>query len=370
MDDNTIFTPLISVTRSDAKAVLNALSENDIVPEIASSLIASPDIDIVTISVRKSQLVRAVSIIQSMLAPAAFSLSSSSGLRSVILIPVDFTPKSILACRVGFDLARRLNSHPVILHTYVQRTIESTFNLSDAIAHESETLVSHDSIVKMEKLKTENFEKTVKAYQAQGKLLHIPFSSVLLPGVPENVIRDYTRSNDTKIIVMSTRDSHKKAEELVGSVTAEVLDSCRVPLFTVPENSDCPDIKSIQRLAFFCNLDRQDMLSMETFLAIFGYPEVEITLIPVNGCSSPKAKEKADKLLNFCKATYPSASFTLKNFPAQTSRQDLARYIDEEDIQLLIVQNKKKNIFARILNPGLAHILFFERDMPMIVIPV
>ena len=42
-------------------------------------------------------------------------MAGSSG---KILMPVDFSPYTMMACRLGFALARRLNLHPVILYAY------------------------------------------------------------------------------------------------------------------------------------------------------------------------------------------------------------------------------------------------------------
>ena len=37
---------------------------------------------------------------------------------------------------------------------------------------------------------------------------------------------------------------------------------------------------------------------------------------------------------------------------------------------LIVVPNKKKNVFSRLFNPSLAHKILFAADIPMLVIPV
>ena len=49
------------------------------------------------------------------------------------------------------------------------------------------------------------------------------------------------------------------------------------------------------------------------------------------------------------------------------------RQVTESDFDrfdLIIVPNKKKNIFSRFFNPGVAHKVLFQTDIPMLVIPV
>ena len=56
------------------------------------------------------------------------------------------------------------------------------------------------------------------------------------------------------------------------------------------------------------------------------------------------------------------------------SFKDAASIINDiektERIDLIVVPNKKKNVFARFFNPTLAHKILFHADIPMMTIPV
>ena len=51
-------------------------------------------------------------------------------------------------------------------------------------------------------------------------------------------------------------------------------------------------------------------------------------------------------------------------------RNEIDVAIPKKGVDLLIVPNKKTNVFSRIFLPTIAHKSLFERDMPMLVIPV
>ena len=53
-----------------------------------------------------------------------------------------------------------------------------------------------------------------------------------------------------------------------------------------------------------------------------------------------------------------------------TVTDDFEKIQKRRHIDLIVVPNKKKNIFARFFNPSLAHRLLFHSDIPMMVIPV
>lgn len=44
--------------------------------------------------------------------------------------------------------------------------------------------------------------------------------------------------------------------------------------------------------------------------------------------------------------------------------------IADNHIQLMIVPNKKSSAFSRFFRPTLAHRILFERDVPLLVLPV
>lgn len=321
-----------------------------------------------SIEVATDDVVRATRIIHAISSNFATSKHASSLIGGTeILIPIDLSPKSLAACRVGFDLAERLNVGARLLHSYL--IPQKELNIVDVISQD-DTLMSAENVRQTAQTQLSNFGKMLKQQQILGEMPQVSFTTDLVPGMPEECILEKAKLRRPKLIVMSTRSRHRKAEELIGSVTAEVLDGSRVPLFTVPEDYECPGIRNITRLVFFCHGDNYDKTSMERFLALFDFPALHITLLPVMDRDSRKASAYVDKLAKEFGAIYPESQFDTLVLNKNTFRNKFKDYLEDEEIELLVVQNKKKNIFSRLLNPGIAHILLYERDMPMIILPV
>ena len=55
---------------------------------------------------------------------------------------------------------------------------------------------------------------------------------------------------------------------------------------------------------------------------------------------------------------------------APVFREQLEPWAAGEGIKLIVVPNKKKNIFARLFNPGMAHRVVFDSNLPMLALPV
>lgn len=297
-----------------------------------------------------------------------------TGVSGNLLIPVDFSPYSMLACRYGFQLAIRLDLHPVIMYAFTTPYFTGAMPFSqefpDNYNADIPDVEAYLDVQKEAHRMMTAFKKKIGDAQAQGTLPSVKYSTVLNEGVPEDVILEYCRLTPPALVVMATRGKEKKEDELVGSVTAEVLDSCRVPLFVVPENCSYQSIESIRQIAYFCNLDQQDILSIDMLMRMFDYPDVDITLIPVNPRAKFEVKKKVDALCGYLSKNYPTAKFKTAVFKDNSFREEFEDFEKRSKLEMIIVPNKKKNVISRIFNPGIAHRLLFEKDMPLLALPV
>lgn len=328
----------------------------------------------VRVCVEYADLAKALRIVESEADRELATLNARlSGLSSELLIPVDFSDHSLLAVEVGFDLAARLHLSPVLLHTVVTPYFQGDMDGSDPVAEEQEELdnaeiqltLSQQAAVEMDRLKAK-----IRRRIADGTLPPLEFRSELREGIPEEVILQYSKRTPPSFIVMATRGASRRERELVGSVTAEVLDSCRVPLFIIPEHHTMPAIRSINSVIFFCNLDQQDILSMDTFQRMFSYPDdAHIHLVSVNPRAT-KIDAKLKALAKYFSDNYPDSDFIPLPLPVDSHfRNEMEKLMSVHNIQLLVVPNRRRNVFQRLFNPSVAHRILFEKDIPMLALP-
>lgn len=296
-----------------------------------------------------------------------------AGMSGNMLIPVDFSESSKVAVTIGFKLARRIGVHPVVMNAYVA----PLFN--PAVSGDADPMLAGEDIAEAEEarnireissVRLSKFKRQIGEWQKQGEVPDLKFTASLLEGVPEEVILSYCKDTPPVLVVMATRGVDRKEEELIGSVTAEVLDSCRVPVFTVPEHCSIDSIEDVKRLMLFCNMDQHDIMTVDALMRMFEYPDCEVTLVPVMSRKGSRVKSKMTALCDFFNNNYPTARFSLFIPQSDDYRKGIDREISDKDIELLIVPNKRTNVFSRIFHPTIAHKFLFERDMPMLVIPV
>ena len=162
---------------------------------------------------------------------------------------------------------------------------------------------------------------------------------------------------------MGTREAQRKERELVGSVTAELLDGGRHTIISIPAKCQLRDLDSIKEITFFCNLDQTDLLALDTLKRILQNQKVTINLVYIERHYRRASQEDVDNLLDYCYTHFPNYKFNFSRTPADKLVLDPAE-------EMIVVPNRRKNIISRLFNPGLAHRILFQNDIPMMVIPV
>ncbi|MCH5228931.1 MAG: universal stress protein [Muribaculaceae bacterium] len=301
-----------------------------------------------------------------------------SGHKGELLIPVDFNDYCLCACRSGFDLASHMHLQPVILHAYPTPVFNTSFTLDDTIdpgmdnsfEEEFNEVEMSKDFQKQGRKKMKELIETLHREQKEGTLPDLNFKALMEDGVAEDVIKEYCRLSPPSLVVMVTRGKEKKGEQLIGSVTAEVLDDCKVPVLSIPENCNFTLVKNLKEVIFLCNLDQHDLITVDTFMRMFEYPDVTITLIPIGERQDKQLKNKLLNLKNYFSKTYPTAHFITAILSSKSFMDDFNHYESQRGTEMIVVPNRKKNAFMRLFNPGIAHRLLFQRDLPLLSIPI
>ena len=288
---------------------------------------------------------------------------------NTVLIPVDFSDYSLKACALGFDFAYRNRGDVVLLYSYLSAPYSDIMPF-DSDEYEATDFVADDSTIeKVSNDKMDKFIALIKQNIAAGELADVKYSYVITEGIPENAILNYSKEIEPKVIVMGTRGKNKK--ELIGSVTAEVLDAGKFPVLAVPENMTLNSIADIRNVVFFSNLRQQDMISFDSFARTLGESSVKVTIIPViDRKHTDNYNIAVDALLNYCRNRYNGVKFDCISIDDKDFVSGFNKYAKTNQVDLILIPNKKKNIFARLFNPSVAHKILFLTDTPMLVVPV
>ena len=160
---------------------------------------------------------------------------------------------------------------------------------------------------------------------------------------------------------------------MIGSVTAEVLDEGRFTVLTVPEPLPLEASLNPSNILFFSNLNQDDILAIDALYRLFGNSEASVTIVHI-----PKKKRFSDtsadkalrRLSEYCRNNFRHYHFVSVPICQADGDKEFAELHRTHNFDLIVVPNRKRNAFSRLFNPGLAHKILFQTDIPMLIIPV
>lgn len=287
-----------------------------------------------------------------------------------ILIPVELTDQINEVCDYGFYFAQKLNADVVFLHAYLTPAYTITSSSSTEIntysLTDTETI---RRIVKTNNADVENLTKLVQRWIAEDKIPNVKFSFEVCEGVAEDEILAYCKREKPSMVVMGTRGRNRQDENLIGSVTAEVLEACRVPVMAIPAGLELkPD--EIRRIAFLTNFDQNDLIAIDTVISFFGKEKIELYFI-----HTTDKKESWDEVMlagikDYFSNHYPGMKIDYAIIDKNESLDKVQPYLEKLAIDLVALNPKRRSLFARIFNQGIATRLLFNVDTPLMVMHI
>lgn len=286
-----------------------------------------------------------------------------------ILIPIDFSDYSFKACQIGFDFAKNHDAKVMLLHVYFSPYFPGAIPVTDTFTYE----VTEDEALKQVQVRVKKdmklFSEMLHQKVKDGLLADVKFDYTLREGIPEDEINHYCREYQPTLVVMGTRGKDQKELDLIGSVTAEVLDFAKFPVFAIPENVSFSMLDEVNNIAFFTNFDQQDLIALDTFMRLFGDYKFKITFVHMSAKPDTWNEIKLAGIKEYFGKHYPGREANYTIIDNNNFLDGVEKLVRSEKIDILTITNRKRNIFARLFNPSIAHKMLFHADTPLLVIP-
>lgn len=270
-----------------------------------------------------------------------------------ILVPFSFSEYSFQAGRIAFYWAEKMNASLLFLHITTQKDT---------------------SLLEVEIDNT----KTQYIKEIEEKTLpDISFEFHLKQGVVEDVIKQYDKKLRPILVIMGTRDKKQKQADLIGSVTAEVMEQIKTPVLAIPNEIFLKPLERIKNIAIATSLGKNYLLNYDKGMQFFKEFTGNIHVLHVMETGEINHKEdyddkqqKMQDLLTKAKTAYPNANITPKFIEATQSRaRELNFFAEINKIDLIVV--KKSNrlwLLNKLLFASTAQNLVFHAETALLVI--
>ena len=286
-----------------------------------------------------------------------------------ILVPVDFSEFTLKTCEFAFALAKEINCDIKLMHVYFSSFYPTSIPFGD-------TFTVQPAVEGMYKDIHENVERQMKdlisklnTRIAEGAIPDINYSYTLREGLPEEEVVSYSKKIRPHAIVMGTRGSNKKEQDLIGSVTAEVIEGCKTPVFAIPENSPLCSISAMKNIVFLTNFQEREFLALSTLMEFIKNYPIRVSFVHVAKKEDRWNEIKLTGLNNYFKEHYPNIQTDYMVIDGNEGiLEALEKFVNDNTIDMISLSSSPRNIFARMFNPGIARRMLFHTNTPMLVI--
>ncbi len=356
-------------TYQRAQMIKEVLEENGIETTIHNLNLEQPEMAVgVRVRIKEKDLPRALAIVEEIEKEWEKDKEEGKKEKQEILIPIDFSDHVAKSIDFGFHFAQKHEAEVKFLYVYYSPmfTISSNNDVSTYSISDGELL---RRIITSANADVKNMTNLINKRIRNGELPKIPFSFELKEGVPEDQILDYCKRYKPTLVVMGTRGKKvSQTNELIGSVTAEVIDSCTAPVFALPMETtlDTPD--DIKRFAFLTNFDQKDLIAIDSIIAMFRHENFEIHFIHATEKNQVWDEVMLSGIKSYFHDHYPKLNTKYEIIDGALSNiQLIDDYLAKQKIDALAFNARKRNLFARLFNPGLAYKMVLHSDTPLFV---
>lgn len=367
---------LAILTYSKAQILKNVLENEGIEAYIHNVNLIQPIISSgVRIRIKESDLPRALKIIESSvwLADEVIKeeIPKTEYRSKKILIPVDFSDYSLKACEFGFNFAAEIHAEVVLMHVYFSPIyMPSLQYATEGYGIPIERDLGIRSMLEEIHNQLNKLTEEIKTRIVKRELPDVKYTCLLREGVPEEEILHYTRTEKPLMIVMGTRGQGEKEIDLIGSVTAEIIERSPTFVYAIPEHARVKNFKEIQKVAFITNFDQRDLIAFDSLITMFQDYKFKISFIHLNTDEQRRTwnEIKLAGIKEYFKKQYPQLDICYNVVTEDHLLVNLDDYVKAEQIDVLCITNYKRNIFARLFNPSIARKMIFHSDTPILII--
>lgn len=269
-----------------------------------------------------------------------------------ILIPTDYSDCSVAAVHYAINFAKDLGGAEI--------HFLNCLDVSDWISKES-TSADNKYVNLLDKLELQidQLDKFIDRFN----LGDLSFKRSFKRGKPAETIVAFSNEIDASYIVMGTHGRSGIVEDYIGSVTQRVLRHASCPVLAIKENPTKAKSNKIVFLSDFAE-DNKPIFEKCARLAEAMKSEIHLLNIDTPGYFSELSFVISENMEEFGKAFNGKKKYV--RIHAWNVERGLAKYLKQEDIDLVVIPTHGRSGFLNSLRYSLAELIVNHLNVPII----
>ena len=268
MDDKVKLVTLAIHSLEKAQALQQELAANgieSIIQHVGDSIVTRN----VRVRIKESDLDRATEVVeeinQSQAVEDALRKENNKG---ELLVPIDFSNYNLRTCEVAFNLAQTYGTNVVLFHSFIDPTPHINLIEEMLTREKGKRDTALQAKINEVKAQQEQLDAQLKAAIGNKTLPNVNYRFVTKTGIPEEAILKYSRMNNPQLIIMGSRSKAEMEREEIGSITGEVMERSRIPVFVLPKDSTFKNFSEMRNLVYATRFEDDDLMAFDNLMTI------------------------------------------------------------------------------------------------------
>lgn len=271
-----------------------------------------------------------------------------------ILVPCDFSEISENALNYAVGLAKYFSSQLVLLHIDQIPVINTEFGLSSYTLTDTTT----NSLTSLQQLakKIQTAEPTITSIECYAEM-----------GNATDTIVSYCNKLNIDFTVMGISGHGSKfMKNIIGSTSVSVAKHVDMPVLIVPPNCT---FKKIQNVAYACEYDHDleknsALIQVKYINTMLGSKLNILHVVP----EAHELNEEEASIDDFVEHKFENALHRTFILTENQTSKGLISFVENHEIDLLIIEPKKHNLFHKIFFPSTTTDVAFFSPVPVLTI--
>lgn len=272
---------------------------------------------------------------------------------NLILAPTDFSKASRSAINYAAEIAKRAKAKLVLLHVYQPVIIPSETPVVLPLSEE----IEREGLRKLRRIRYQLLTK-------HGRRFNVELSCQ--EGPVATTIQDYAQEQNVNLIVLGTHGAGYLEENLIGSVTSDLIARAKTPVLSVPANSKFKSIKKILLATDYQALSSPEMLDPIKEVSDMFNSHIYVLNVIAKENDLPSVSQAVEgvKLENILQAQ--NHSFHTEVNPDVV--KGINHFVEDRQMDMLVMVPRQHNFLKTLFNKRVTKHMAFHTKAPLLTI--
>lgn len=285
-----------------------------------------------------------------------------------ILVPVDYSDCSVLACRYAAKIASKSKGRIFLFHAFYSPAfdmIELTGSLNTQQQLREDVT---EKLIEGEQEELNRFIDKILTYKEFKNYNQSDISSALKPGLARDEIISYAHVCGATMVIMGTRGAHKKNVSILGSITEHVIMKLKLPVIAIPEDYTFVGEENMRKLVYLTDFDESDFASIKHLMQFADLFQMSIYCIHLASKEDKWESLKMEGLKEYFKSVYGKDSVQCQIIPQSINLlQTLDDFAVANRINLIALTHRKRKLIEMVFKPSVTKKIFYHTNIPLMV---